>query len=83
MFNRTFQLQSRRGGLVSCGDVLEELVERAADRQRFYRPARRPKPGAAAQQRKRRMENLLAGLQLELFPVEESAEEMFERLFPA
>jgi hypothetical protein len=32
---------------------------------------------------KRRMENLLAGLQLELFPVEESAEEMFERLFPA
>jgi hypothetical protein len=32
---------------------------------------------------KRRMENLLAGLQLELFPVEVSAEEMFDRLFPA
>jgi hypothetical protein len=48
VFNRTFQLRSRRGGLISCDDVLEELVERAADRQRFYRPACRPKLGAKA-----------------------------------
>ena len=46
--NRTYHARARRGGLVSCGDVLEELAERAADRQRFYRPARRPKPGAKA-----------------------------------
>jgi hypothetical protein len=57
VFNRTFQLRSRRGGLVSCGDVLEELVERTAERQRFYRPARQPKLGAKAK----------PSLQLELF----------------
>jgi hypothetical protein len=54
--NRTHHARAQRAGLVSCGQILEELVERAADR-RFYRPARRPKPRAAAGQ----------SLQLELF----------------
>ena len=75
MYNRTFQLRSRRGGLVSCGDVLEELVERAAERQRFYRPARRLKPGAKAK----------SSLQLELFaqePVARDAERPLLDVFP-
>jgi len=43
--------------MVSAGAILEQLVERAADRQRFYRPAPRPNPGTVATQ----------SLQLELF----------------
>lgn len=50
IFNRTYHTRARRGGLVSAGAILEELIERAADRQRFYRPARRLKPGAKAKQ---------------------------------
>ncbi len=56
--NRSYHAHARRAGLLSCGQILEELVERAADRrQRFYRPGHRPKPGAVAKQ----------SLQLELF----------------
>jgi hypothetical protein len=51
VFNRTYTLRSRRGGLVSAGAILEELVERAADRRRA----------------KKRSGNLQGGLQLELF----------------
>jgi hypothetical protein len=40
--------------MVSAGAVLDELIERAVDRQCFYRPERRPKPGAAAKQCKKR-----------------------------
>jgi hypothetical protein len=60
IFNRTYQLRSRRGGLVSVGEVIGELVERADGRRRFYRPGRRPKLGAKAKE----------SLQLELFPQE-------------
>jgi hypothetical protein len=48
--NRTYHAWARRGGMVSAGEILGELVERAADRQRFYRPALRPKPSAKASQ---------------------------------
>ena len=48
MFNKSYHARARRGGLVSAGEILDELVERAADRKRFYRPARRPKPGGKA-----------------------------------
>jgi hypothetical protein len=61
--------------MVSAGAILDELVERAADRRHSYRRA-------AAKQCKKRGGKLQGGLQLELFPVEESADEMFERLFP-
>jgi len=37
IFNRTYQLRSRRGGMVSAGEILEELTERAADRRRKKR----------------------------------------------
>ena len=37
MFNKTHHAGARRGGLVSTGAILEELVERAADRQRKKR----------------------------------------------
>jgi hypothetical protein len=52
--------------MVSAGAVLDELIERAVDRQRFYRPERRPKPGAAAKQCKKRS-GKVHWLQLELF----------------
>jgi hypothetical protein len=42
--NKTYA-RARRGGLVSAGEILEELVGRAANCQRFYRPKRRQKPG--------------------------------------
>ncbi len=64
--------------MVSAGAILEELVERAADRQHFYRPGRRPAPGVAGKPCK----TTSNPLQMELFPLEESAEQMFERLFP-
>jgi hypothetical protein len=35
--NRTYKLRSRRAGLISSGEILEELVERAADRKRRQR----------------------------------------------
>ena len=34
VFNRTFQLRSRRAGLVSTGEILEDLAARADDRRR-------------------------------------------------
>ena len=42
MFNRTYQTRASRGGMVSAGEILEELVERTADRQAFYRPRGSP-----------------------------------------
>jgi len=65
MWNRTYQIRSRRGGLVAASDVIQELVERAAVRQKFYRPARRTKPGARAKPPKTRG-GKLEGVQLEL-----------------
>ena len=75
LFNKTYQLRARRG-MVQVGEVLQELVERAARR----RPEQRIRPGAAARQCKKRGGKFHG--QLELFPVEESADEMFQRLFP-
>jgi len=63
VFNRSFQIRSRKGGLVS-GDVLQELADRASDRNHFYRPKRRPRPGVKAKGGK------LQGIQLELFGVD-------------
>ena len=44
-----YQIRSRRGGQVTAGEILEELVERAVDRKndrpKFYRSARRTRPG--------------------------------------
>lgn len=51
VFNKTYHARARSGGLVSAGAILEELVERAADRPR----------------KKRSSGNLQGGLQLELF----------------
>jgi hypothetical protein len=51
VFNTTYHARARSGGLVSAGAILEELVERAADRPR----------------KKRSSGNLQGGLQLELF----------------
>jgi hypothetical protein len=34
VFNKSYHAVASRGGLVSAGDVIQELVERAADRQR-------------------------------------------------
>lgn len=62
MFNRSYQIRSSRGVMVSAGEILEELVERASDRQGFYRPRRRPRPGA-----KQQRSGKLQGVQLELF----------------
>jgi len=70
MFNRTYQIRSRRGGLVSAGDVIQELVERAAVRQTFHRPAQRPKPGAARKLARKPAGGKLQGVQLELDFVE-------------
>ena len=64
--NRSYQIRSRRYGLVSAGDVIQELVERARDRERFYRPERRTKPGIAAKECKK-SSGKLQGVQLELF----------------
>jgi hypothetical protein len=36
-FNRTYHARARRGGMVSAGAILEDVVERAADRQRNKR----------------------------------------------
>ncbi len=63
---------------MSAGAILQELVERAADRQRFYRPRRRPAPGVAGKPCK----TTSNPLQMELFPLGETADEMLERLFP-
>jgi hypothetical protein len=57
--------------MVPVSAVLEELVECAADRQRFYRPARRPKLGAKAK----------PSLQLELFSQEPTARDAERPLF--
>ncbi len=35
--NRSYHARARRAGLVSCGQILEELVERAVDRRRKKR----------------------------------------------
>ena len=37
MFNKTYHARARHRGMVSVGAVLEELVERAADRRRKKR----------------------------------------------
>ena len=37
MFNKSYYARARRGGVVSAGAILEELVERAADRRRKKR----------------------------------------------
>ncbi len=71
MFNKTYHARARRGVMVSAGDVLEELIERAADRRRFYRPTRRPKPGAKAK----------PSMQLELFAQEPVARDAERPLF--
>ena len=74
--------------MVSAGEVLQELVDRASDRRGFYRPRRRPQPGV-----KDKRSGSLHPLQLELFakiprlpiappPADETPEEMFDRLFP-
>jgi len=34
VFNRTYHARASRGGLVPVGEVIQELVERAADRRR-------------------------------------------------
>ena len=34
VFNKTYHAQARSGGMVSAGQVLEELVDRAAERRR-------------------------------------------------
>jgi hypothetical protein len=64
VFNRTFQ--ARRGDLVSAGEVLQELVERAAERQHFYRPERRPRPGCPRPQGRKKPGPPLQGTQLSL-----------------
>jgi hypothetical protein len=90
LFNKSYHTRARRGGMVSAGQVLQELVDRAGDRQAFYRPRRRPRPGV-----KNKRSGKPAGLQqLELFadpprvitttaPADETADEMFDRLFPS
>lgn len=83
MFNKSYHARAKRGALVSARAILEELVERAGDRESgFYRPTRRTSPRVAANQCKK-PGAAVSSLQLELFPIEESADEMFERLFPA
>lgn len=72
MFNRTYQIRSRRGDLVSAGEVIQELVERVSERQSFYRPGRKLQPGAAktADHISKKSSGQLQGVQLELFHVE-------------
>ena len=62
IFNRSYQIRASRGGMVSASEILEELVERAGERQGFYRPRRRPKPGVADKRKGKS-----AAVQLELF----------------
>ena len=74
MLNREFQIRSRRAGLVSVGEVLQELVERAAVRQSFYRPQKpvSPRPRVAKPKKSRASE--ASGHQLELpFPASSAA----------
>jgi hypothetical protein len=49
MFNRSFQIRSRqarsgKSGLVPVSEILQELVERAARKESFYRPAKQVSP---------------------------------------
>lgn len=66
--NRSYQIRSRRGALVPVGEVLQELVERAADR--FYRPAQRPCQKVSGKRDPIKKSGKLQGVQLELFRVE-------------
>jgi hypothetical protein len=70
VFNKSYHARARRGGgMVSAGAVLEELVQRTADRRR--------------QERKTRRSGQPQDLQLELnFTPDETPEQMFDRLFP-
>lgn len=79
MFNRTYQIRSRRGDLVSAGEVIQELVERVSERQSFYRPGKRTSPGNPSISRDSRKGvfpksngGKLQGVQLELFHVEQN-----------
>jgi len=66
MFNRTYQIRSRTGGLVPVGQIIQELVERAASKDQFYRPEKRISPRARSQRKKHKA---VDGRQLELrFP---------------
>jgi hypothetical protein len=70
MFNRSYQLRSRmtrKTGLVGAGEIIQEMVERAAVRQEFYRPARRVSPVSRS---KRKPRGKMQSVQLELFPAE-------------
>jgi hypothetical protein len=71
VFSKTYHARARRGGLIFAGAVLEEMVERAADRHRFYRPGLQPNPGAKAK----------SSLQLELFAQEPPARDAEPPLF--
>jgi hypothetical protein len=69
MFNRSYQIRSRAGGLVSVGQIIQELVERADAKQSFYRPSKRVSPRGAAAKACKKGSERLQGVQLELpFP---------------
>jgi hypothetical protein len=68
VFNRTYQVRSRRGSMISVPDMIEELNERAEERQSFRRTAERVPPGKKMTKSSAK-NRALQGVQLELFPL--------------
>jgi hypothetical protein len=66
VFNRTYTLRARRGGMVSAIEILEDLAVRAAERRR-------------AKKRSAKLQGLQLELN---FTPDETPEEMFDRFFP-
>ena len=67
IFNRSYKLRSRCGGLVSAGEIIQELADRAADRPSFYRPKRQISPAADTIKKRAGIREV----QLELFHAEQ------------
>jgi hypothetical protein len=72
VFNKTYHARARRTGLVSAGQLLEDLALRAADRRR-------------REKKSKQRAGKLQGIQLELFPEPEpttAADRPLFDLFP-
>jgi hypothetical protein len=81
MFNRSYQIRSRAGSLVSVEDLIQELVERTAEKQSFYQPDKRISP-VRSQRKPKPIESRQLELRFPHSPAPADADKPLFDLFP-